>query len=218
MIFFIIIKKNSQRIKNKNFKILKKKELWQHLILSLKGQKVFIDTDSDQIIQKCKKLFPWVYPYKREKKFINLENSKKASPTLLMIKNFLHKYVKNPQEIVVTTHITSPFLKLNTILKASKKLKSFESVCSVTKDYNFCWIKKNNKLVPVNFNPKIITKTQNLNPIIQSNGAFFIFKKKTFLKYNNRIANKNFYYEIKFPEALEIDEYEDLILARKICR
>ena len=70
MIFFIIIKKNSQRIKNKNFKILKKKELWQHLILSLKGQKVFIDTDSDQIIQKCKKLFPWVYPYKREKKFI----------------------------------------------------------------------------------------------------------------------------------------------------
>ena len=32
--------------------------------------------------------------------------------------------------------------------------------------------------MPINFDPKVITKTQNLNPIVQSNGAFFIFKKK----------------------------------------
>ena len=31
-------------------------------------------------------------------------------------------------------------------------------------------------------NPKVISKTQNLDPIVQSNGAFFIFKKKTFMK------------------------------------
>ena len=35
-------------------------------------------------------------------------------------------------------------------------------------------------MIPVNFSPKVVTKTQNLNPIIQSNGAFFIFKKKLF--------------------------------------
>tara|TARA_B100000989_G_scaffold298656_1_gene288969 strand:- start:2540 stop:3199 length:660 start_codon:yes stop_codon:yes gene_type:complete len=219
MIFFIIIKHNSERIKKKNFKKVGKNQLWQHLILKLKGKKVFIDTDSKVILNKCKKDFPWVTAYARDKKFIKLEKSKNESPTLGMIKNFLIKYSKKDNDIIVTTHVTSPFLKLKTIKDAVKKLKDYDSVAAVTKDYNFAWIEnKRKKLIPINFNSKIITKTQNLSPIIQSNGAFFIFKKKTFMKYNNRIGKKPFYYEINYPEALEIDTYEDLYLARKICK
>ena len=51
MLFFIIIKHNSKRIKKKNFKMLGKLPLWEKLIRSLKNQKVFIDTDSDKIIK-----------------------------------------------------------------------------------------------------------------------------------------------------------------------
>ena len=219
MFFFIIIKHNSERIKKKNFKKLGKLELWKHLITTLKEQKVFIDTDSKKIIKDCKKMFPWVTAYPRDKKFIKLENNKNASPTLLMIKNFLSKYVKNPEEIIITTHVTSPFVKLKTFRSAVKKLKNHDSVAAVTKDYNFAWLEnKKKKLIPVNFNPKIITKTQNLNPIIQSNGAFFIFKKKTFTKYNNRIGKKPYYFEINFPESIEIDVKEDLRLARLLCK
>tara|TARA_Y200000002_G_scaffold160258_1_gene132415 strand:+ start:1414 stop:2073 length:660 start_codon:yes stop_codon:yes gene_type:complete len=219
MIFFIIIKNNSSRIKKKNFRKVGNFQLWEHLIHTLKGQRVFIDTDSDLVINKCKKLFPWVQAYQRDKKFIKLENVKNASPTLMMIKNFLKKYVTSDEEIIVTTHVTSPFIKIKTIKDAVKKLKKYDSVTSVTKDFNFAWLEnKKKKLVPINFNPKVITKTQNLNPIIQSNGSFFIFKKKTFMKYNNRIGKKPYYYEIKFPESVEIDNYEDLILARKICK
>lgn len=219
MLFFIIIKHNSTRIKKKNFKKIGKFEMWEHLIRTLKGQRVFIDTDSNLVIKKCKKLFPWVEVYLRDKKFIDLEKNKNASPTLMMIKNFLKKYVKNDNEIIVTTHVTSPFLKMQTIKKAVRKLKNFDSVAAVTKDFNFAWIEnKKKKLIPINFNPKIVTKTQNLKPIIQSNGAFFIFKKKTFMKYNNRIGKKPFYYEISFPESVEIDTYEDLNLARQICK
>ena len=179
MDFFIIIKHNSQRIKNKNFKKIGKLELWKHLITTLKGEKVFVDTDSPKIINSCRKSFPWVKAYSRNKEFIKLEKTKKASPTLLMIKNFLSKYVNNPNEVIVTTHVTSPFLKLKTIKKAANKLKSFDSVAAVTKDYNFAWIEnKNKKLIPINFNPKVVVKTQNLNPIVQSTGAFFICKKK----------------------------------------
>tara|TARA_B100000700_G_scaffold319448_1_gene414595 strand:- start:578 stop:1237 length:660 start_codon:yes stop_codon:yes gene_type:complete len=219
MVFFIIIKHNSQRIKNKNFKKIGKLELWKHLITTLKGEKVFVDTDSPKIIKSCRKSFPWVKAYSRNKEFIKLEKTKKASPTLLMIKNFLSKYVNNPNEVVVTTHVTSPFLKLKTIKKAANKLKNFDSVAAVTKDYNFAWIEnKNKKLVPINFNPKVVVKTQNLNPIVQSNGAFFIFKKKTFMKYNNRLGKKPFYFEMNFPESIEIDVKEDLDLARRICK
>jgi N-acylneuraminate cytidylyltransferase len=218
MLFFIIIKHNSERINGKNFKKLGNYKLWEHLILNLKGCKIFIDTDSPTIINSCNKFYPWVKAYKREKKFIVQENKKDSSPTLNMIKNFLRKHVKDNNEIIVTTHVTSPFLKLDTIRKAVKKLKNFDSVHSVTKDYNFAWIEKNNKLVPINFNPKVTTKTQNLNPIVQSNGAFFIFKKKTFMKYNNRIGKKPYFYELSFPESVEIDNNEDLNLARKLCR
>tara|TARA_B100000963_G_C22596093_1_gene657904 strand:+ start:315 stop:974 length:660 start_codon:yes stop_codon:yes gene_type:complete len=219
MIFFIIIKHNSLRIKKKNFKKVGNKELWQHLIYTLKGEKVFVDTDSKIILNKCKKYFPWVTAYARDKKFIQLENSKNASPTLGMIRNFLIKYSKNDNDVIVTTHVTSPFLKMKTIKDAAKKLKNYDSVAAITKDYNFAWLEnKKKKFIPINFNPKIITKTQNLSPIIQSNGAFFIFKKKTFMKYNNRIGKKPFYYEINYPEALEIDTYDDLYLARKICK
>ena len=219
MIFFIIIKHNSQRIKNKNFKKIGKLELWKHLITTLKGEKVFIDTDSPKIIKSCIKSFPWVKAYSRSKEFIKLEKTKKASPTLQMIKNFLSKYVNNPNEVIVTTHVTSPFLKLKTIKKAAKKLSNFDSVAAVTKDYNFAWIEnKKKKLVPINFDPKIVVKTQNLNPIVQSNGAFFIFKKKTFMKYNNRLGKKPYYFEMNFPESIEIDVKEDLDLARRICK
>ena len=218
MYFFIIIKHNSERIKKKNFQKLGKLQLWEHLIVTLKKKKVFIDTDSDYVIKKCNKLYNWVTAYKREKKFIEMEKKGKTSPTLGMIKNFLNKYVKNPKDIIVTTHVTSPFLKLKTIIKASKRLKKYDSVASVTKDYNFAWIENKKKLLPINFNPKIVTKTQNLNPIIQSNGAFFIFKKKTFLKYGNRIGRKPFYFEVSFPESIEIDNYEDLKLAKILCK
>ena len=47
---------------------------------------------------------------------------------------------------------------------------------------------------------------------------FFIFKKKTFLKYGNRIGRKPFYFEVSFPESIEIDNYEDLKLAKILCK
>ena len=78
--------------------------------------------------------------------------------------------------------------------------------------------KQKKKLVPINFDPKVVVKTQNLNPIVQSNGAFFIFKKKTFMKYNNRLGKKPYYFEMNFPESIEIDMKEDLDLARRICK
>ena len=61
-----------------------------------------------------------------------------------------------------------------------------------------------------------MSKTQNLDPVYMSNGSFFIFRKKTFKKYNNRIGKNPYYYELKFPESVDIDNKEDLNLARKI--
>ena len=68
-------------------------------------------------------------------------------------------------------------------------------------------------------NDKVIQKTQTLKKIIHLNGAFFIIKKNIFL--NNglkRISKKNYFYDLKFPEYIDIDNQVDLDLARKISK
>lgn len=219
MVFFIIIKEKSERIKNKNFVKIKGKPLYLYLLNELKNQKVFIDTDSNKIINYCRKNFKNNFVvYKREKKFVKFEEKKnnENSPVIMMIENFLEKYVKNNNEIIVTTHVTSPFLKLKTIKRASKFLKNYEFVHSVTEHKEFTWLKKNKKYLPINFSDKKVKKTQNLNPIIFSNGAFFIFRKREFMKYKNRLGKKNYFYSLSYPESLEIDNHNQLYLAKKI--
>ena len=216
--FFIIIKNKSERIKGKSFLKIGRYPLWEHFLRKFKSNdQVFIDTDSEEIYKKGKKKFKNFVFYKREKNFIDYENSGVKSPVLFMIKNFLLKYIKNDNDIIVTTHITSPFIKRSQFIDASKKIKKYEFVHSVTSHKEFAWIRKNNKTEKINFG-KVVKKTQSLDPILFSNGAFFIFKKKNFLKYNNRLGKKNYFYDLGFPESLELDNNKDVNLMRTILK
>ena len=218
MKFFIIIKHKSERIKKKSFLKIGKYPLWEHFLRKFKSRdKVYIDTDSHEIYEKNKKKFKNFVFYKRDKKFIDYEKKGENSPVLFMIKNFLLKYIKNDNDVVVTTHITSPFIKRSHFIDASKKLKKYEFVHSVTSHKEFAWIRKRKIAKKINFG-KVVKKTQNLDPILFSNGAFFIFKKKNFLKYNNRLGKKNYFYNLDFPESLELDNIKDVKLMRAILK
>jgi N-acylneuraminate cytidylyltransferase len=218
MKIFIIIKENSERVNRKNFKLLGDMELWKHLVYELRNFDVYIDTDSSEILDECSKL-PWVTTYFREQRFIDYEehNDSNLSPALMMIDNFLDKYVENEDEIVVTTHVTSPFLKSSTILDAVSILKEddkYDSIHSVTKHYEFSWL--GDDMEPINFQPNVVQKTQDLPVITMSNGGFFIFRKKLFKQINNRIGKNPYYYTLNIPEDIEIDDNNDLELARLV--
>lgn len=213
MKFFIIIKQHSERVPNKNFKSLGGIPLWKHLITTLKGQQVYIDTDSEEIFEESKKL-DWVTCYKRDRRFIELENSTdfKVSPVLMMIENFLDTYVEDENETIVTPHVTSPFIRLETIIDAAKYIGQYESVQACTAHKEFAYYQ--NK--PVNFDPKVVQKTQDLEPILMGNGAFFIFTKAVFKMHKNRVGKNNFFFPLNFKEAVEIDTQEDFDLAKII--
>ena len=220
MKFFIIIKEHSERIPIKNFQLLDNRPLWQHLVLELKGHDVYIDTDSKDVIEDCKE-FDWVTAYPRKQKFIDFEDSdvNKLSPALMMIDNFLDTYVNDDNEIIITTHVTSPFLKIDTILDAVKILEqddTYDSIHSVTKHYEFSWL--GNDMDPINFKPDVVQKTQDLPVITMSNGGFFIFKKSLFKDLNNRIGKMPYYYTLNTPENIEIDNWNDLKLAKLVKR
>jgi N-acylneuraminate cytidylyltransferase len=217
---FFIIKEKSERIKKKNFQKISGIPLYKISLYKFKNFQVFVDTDSEKIISECKKdkNLNHVYCYKRDKKFINMEKSLTQSPTPLMIKNFLDNFVKNEKEPIITSHVTSPFLKISSLKKALNKMRDYDSVCSCEKIQNFSYL-ENSKVKPINFDPRLIQKTQSLKKIIVLNGAFFIIKKNIFL--NNglqRISNNHFFYELTIPESLDIDYREHLFLARKLSK
>ena len=219
MKIFVIIKENSQRVHRKNFKLLGGIPLWRHLIDELKDQDVFIDTDSPEVIKECDNL-PWTTAYLREQRFIDYEeyNELNLSPALMMIDNFLDNYVEDENEIIVTTHVTSPFLKSSTILDAVKILEetSYDSVHSVTRHHEFSWLEP--AMTPINFDLKVIQRTQDLSAIVMSNGAFSVFRKSMFKSLNNRIGENPYYYALSTPESIEIDTMDDFNLATIVRR
>ena len=210
MKFFIIIKEKSERLPNKNFLDLGGIPVYKHLLNELKTKDVYIDTDSDTIFNECNTLSK-VTCYKRDTKHIKLENNIEfaVSPVLLMIENFLNKYVQDENEVIITPHVTSPYITLKTMLEATKMLATYDTVCACTEHKEFTYFKGE----AVNFNSNVVSKTQDLEPVVMGNGAFFIFTKKEFMKNKNRTSKNNCFYPITFPESIEIDTLEDFRLA-----
>jgi CMP-N-acetylneuraminic acid synthetase len=213
MKIFTIIKENSKRIPGKNFLNLGGIPLWKHLVLEFRGYDFYIDTDSIDVLESCKDL-DWVNAYQRDQNFIDMEidEENKESPVLKMIENFLNRFVDDYSEPIITTHVTSPFLKRKTLMDACSFLeKGFDSVSACTVHKEFCYFRNR----PINFNPKIVQRTQDLEPIIMGNGAFFIFTKKSFFENMNRIGKNPYFYELDFKESIEIDYPEDFEMAKK---
>ena len=216
---FTYIKDNSSRVPKKNFRNLCGLELWKHLVYELKDFDVYIDTDSEYVVKECVKdpLLSHVIAFEREQRFIDMENNKdnKLSPALLMVENFLNKYAEDDEEIIVT-HVTSPFLTSKTINDAVKKLNDYEFVHSVYSVQDFAWIGDN--FNPLNFDPNVVQRTQDVDKVHFSNGGFFMFKKSTFNKYKARLGPNTFYYELPREESIEIDTEEDLRFAEILGR
>ena len=217
MKYFTYIKNDSSRIPKKNFQVLGGLELWKHLIFELGNSDIYIDTDSHDILRECHQDadLSHVYCYERDPQFVAMENdpNNTLSPALLMVENFLDKYVTDPFEEIVLTHVTSPFLKKETVYDALKYLnQGYEFVHSVRSVQDFAWIGPHFK--PLNFNPDVVQHTQDMEKIHFSNGAFFMFNKNNFKKYKNRLGEHNFYYPLTAVEAIEIDTPADLELAK----
>jgi CMP-N-acetylneuraminic acid synthetase len=195
-------------VPRKNFITIDNSPLWEILIDKLRGEEVYLNTDSSEILEGCKNK-SWVTLIKRNLKHIEMENKSHISPATDMIFEFLNKFVSDETEIIVTPHCTSPFIKKETILKAigNMQLGGYDSVEAVTSHQHFAYLNGE----PVNFDPTVIQKTQNLEPIELSNGAFFAFTKKCFIEnQKNRRGKISLRYSISFPESLEIDSYEDV--------
>ena len=201
------------RIKNKNFIKIKKKPVYTYsLNQALKSRlinKTFIASNSKKIKIKNKKLSI----FKRSKK-----SNLKKSPTEVIIREFLKK---NICDYLVLIQATNLFIKTEYIDAAIKKIinnqKKYDSLLSVVKSKYLIWQRNKSLTNPKNYNFNKRPRSQDIkdNEFIE-NGSFYIFKRKNFLKYNNRLHGKITFFEMPKDSIFELDEKEDLNIVKKI--
>jgi len=211
MILFIPIKQNSQRVPRKNFRDFGGIELYKHTLYKLKHCDVYVDTDSEEILNEISKdsSLSNVRCLSRKEHLIGDEVS-----VCDLISDFVQS--KNIEEPVVQIHVTSPFLKLETLESAYTKMSEYDSVVSCNKLHTRLWRKESYGYCPVNHNPMKLEQTQDLPALYEENSAFYIFDPKIVTQTGNRIGKNPYFYPLNYPENIDIDTEQDMIIAKQI--
>tara|TARA_B110000090_G_C13232095_1_gene389012 strand:+ start:166 stop:840 length:675 start_codon:yes stop_codon:yes gene_type:complete len=218
MKIFTIIKEKSQRIPDKNFTDINGHPLWWHLLSELEGLDITVNTDSQKFIKQLQNSdLKSIRVIKRLQKHIDWENNENldSSPVEDMLFDFCETLDRS--EIVILTHITSPFLKKETIFDAVEMLQNnrkSKSIHSVHQVQDFVWIKRADEPSPVNFCTDRVQRTQDISPILISKGAFFIAKAGDILDQRKRLPQPLLFFPIDHTQAVEIDNFADLEFAR----
>lgn len=201
---FIPIKHNSQRVPQKNFRLINEEPLYKHVLLKFSDFKVYVDTDSGEIYHQIKEdeRLSHVTVYKRRDDLKGDEIS-----VCELIKNFIFRYdIASP---VAQIHVTSPFLSSDTLRDACRYIKNYDSVVSCTSHQSRFWRKEEYGMCPINHNPVKIEQTQDLPVFYEENSAFYVFKPEVITSYGSRIGKNPYFYDLTEPENIDIDTEAD---------
>jgi CMP-N-acetylneuraminic acid synthetase len=204
MIIFIPIKHKSQRVPNKNFRMFGDEPLYKHTLLKLKNHSVFVDTDSETLIEQINKdtRLKHVHVYQREQLLKGHHIS-----VCDLIKNFIVK--KKINQAIAQIHVTSPFLKVETLENAFLYTTKYDSVVSCNTYNSRFWRKEQYGFCPVNHNPLKMEQTQDLPKLYEENSSFYIFQPEVIISTGNRVGANPLFYPLSSPESLDIDTEED---------
>jgi CMP-N-acetylneuraminic acid synthetase len=207
---------SSERVKGKNYRPFGDgRPLFQHMLdvlVSTPGiDKVVIDTDSPTVFEICQKEYPQVMLIERPE---HLRDG--ATP---MNNVLLHDINEVDSEFYLQTHSTNPLVTRDTLARAVDmffaKYPIHDSLFSVTRVQSRLW---DQLARPVNHNPSILLRTQDLPPIYDENSCIYIFEKRTLVERQNRIGYRPIMFEMDPFEAQDIDEEINFQVAEAIFR
>ena len=201
IVAIIPIKSKSKRVKNKNFKLINKKPLYTYLLDKIKKcnfDEVYVDTDSSEIRRFCLN--------KNIKVIERLKHLSKDSANGNDLLNYHSKIIK--ADIYFQLFVTAPLLSVDTInknIKILKNNKKYDSITTIKTIYSWFWYKNN----PVNYNPKILPRSQDATPLVQETTGLYGIRGQILKKYKCRIGKKPYFLEVGDEEALDLDNYKD---------
>ena len=201
VVVIVPIRENSERVKKKVFKKIKNVPLYKITLNKLKKcnfDKIYVDSDSKEVEKFCKE---------EKIEFI------KRKPSLLTKKangNTLLNYHRTliDADYYFQIFVTSPLTKIETInncISYLKKSKSHDSIFTTKKISTFFWFKDK----PVNYIPKELPRSQDLEPVMFETTALYGIKKIALDKYKCRIGKKPYFYEVDDFEAVDLNTLRD---------
>lgn len=205
---------SSERIKGKNYRDFAGKPLFHHIISTLLScpyiTTVCIDTDSPVIIADAKRTFPTVKIIMRPE---HLRCGDTSMNTVL-----INSIAQIEADWYLQTHSTNPLLRTETITRAIDTLLSnseHDSLFGVTRLQTRLYDADGK---PINHNPNVLLRTQDLPPIYEENSNIYIFTKESFMQSSNRIGKNPILFEIERDEAWDIDEGVDFRIAELLYK
>lgn len=207
IIVFLPAKGNSNRVVGKNLKLLDGKPLFLHTLEKLSElsdifDTIYIDTDSDEIIEISKNVEN-VSIMKRDSKFAN--NKTDGNKLLLNEINY-----DNTGTIYVQILGTSPFIKKETIIKAiNAVLDGADCSFLVKKEQQYSW---NQKSIP-NYDLKNIPNSNTLEPVMIETMGLYVIRKEVALRTEQRVVANGQMIEATPLEAIDLNHPEDFELA-----
>lgn len=206
---------NSERVPGKNYRPLAGIPLYHHVVRTLSAvdaiDTIVVDTDSPVIMEDCQEHFPIVRVLARPEHL--------RDGNIPMNDVLLNTLDQVDADVVLQTHSTNPFLKPDTISAALRLFaaadRTFDSIFSVTRLQARLW---DSDTRPINHDPSVLLRTQDLAPLFVENSCFFIFPPELLQERGNRIGARPFMFEMPALEAVDIDTEEDFALASAIAQ
>jgi CMP-N-acetylneuraminic acid synthetase len=201
---------HSQRVPEKNFRLLAGKPLYQHILDQLlqcpEIDQIVIDTDSPVILQGASKLYPSVTLLERPEHL--------RADQVPMNEILLYDTSVIEADYFLQTHSTNPLLKASTISDAVQtlvnRIPEYDSLFSATPLKTRLW---DQLTQPINHNPNILLQTQDLPPVYEENSCMYIFTRANLLQRRNRLGYRPYMYAMDPAESWDIDEELDFLVA-----
>lgn len=201
---------HSERVPGKNYRAFAERPLYHHIVGSLLSapavSEVVIDTDSPTIAEDAAEHFPQVRLIERP------EHLRAGSVPMNDV--LLHDIHEVEADYYLQTHSTNPLLRTETISNAIERFVEShpvqDSLFAVTRLQTRLW---DGLARPMNHNPAILLRTQDLPPVYEENSCLYIFTRHTLATRHNRIGERPLMFEIDALEAWDIDEELDFRVA-----
>jgi len=215
MVALVPMRHYSVRVPGKNYRLLAGKPLFHHILNTLHAvpelETILVDTDSPEILAGLAAHFPKI------KSHIRPEGLR--GDAVPMNEILLHDTELIEAEYYLQTHSTNPLLRSETISNAIRtfytNLLEYDSLFGVTRLQTRLWDQLGR---PINHDPDILLRTQDLPPVYEENSCLYIFSRKTLINRRNRLGKRPLMFEITPIEAWDIDEELDFTVAETLYR
>jgi CMP-N-acetylneuraminic acid synthetase len=202
------MKGHSERVPNKNIRLLAGKPAFHWIMESLNNSKyideIIINTDSEEIAKSAKENF----------KVTILKRPDYLLGDMVSIQPLIEYDLSQTNgEYYLQTHSTNPLVTTQTIdnaIEAFFSQNEHDTLFSVTSiKTRYYWPDGQG----INHDPEHLIRTQDLEPIYEENSCFYIFSRKTNLEIKNRLGSNPMMFPIDKLEAADIDTMDDFYWA-----